>query len=320
LPAVRARNYRILITLTAGVFGMALEARDASAQSKVVAASAVNSTTASGAMGVDLTRHPGDSALRAWKFPASPYQWIGYYLAAPCRRDSSWVGKRVSIQGAGWNTVAIYVGQQDWANHPVIPVRKTPVDTLAARTPPSTMPPTAPPSSSVPSTPKAVPPPPAARQQTGACSGQFLTAAQGTIEAADAVAKLRAEGFANGTVVYLDVEQVTTVTQALLDYYRAWITGVLADGTYRVGVYAAKSNAQALYDAAMATYKVAGRADRPDFWVASVPDFLPTLKPTDVGFGFAKVWQGQIGVAQTFNGVTLNVDVNISTVANPGSP
>jgi hypothetical protein len=320
LPAVRARNYRILITLTAGVFGMALAATHARAQTKPAATSAGNTTAASGAMGVDLTRHPGDSALRAWKFPASPYQWIGYYLAAPCRRDSSWVGKRASIQSAGWNTVPIYVGQQDWASHPVMPVRKPPVDTLAARTPVTPASPIAPPSSTVPSPPKTAAPTPAVRQQTGACSGQFLTAAQGTTEAADAVAKLRAEGFANGSVVYLDVEQVTTVTQALLDYYRAWVAGVLADGTYRVGVYAAKSNAQALYDAAMATYRVAGRADRPDFWVASVPDFLPTLKPTDVGFYFAKVWQGQIGVAQTFNGVTLNVDVNISAVANPGAP
>jgi len=37
----------------------------------------------------------------------------------------------------------------------------------------------------------------------------------------------------------------------LLEYYRAWIGGVLQDGRYQPGVYAAKSNATILYDAAV---------------------------------------------------------------------
>ncbi len=294
--------YRILITLSAGLLGAVELRAQAGGQANIRTAGGARTTSV---MGFDVARYPGDSVLRAWRYPASPFQWAGYYLAAPCRRDSSWVGKRASLISAGFGAVAIYVGQQDWANHPVLTPRKPPTDSATTD---STKP--------RPTVASAAPP----RPQTGACASKFLTADQGTTEAADAVAKLRAEGFADQSVVYLDVEQVTTLSQPMLDYFRAWIAGVLRDGHYRVGVYAAKSNAQPLFDAAIATFKAAGRFDQPEFWVASVTGFAPTLAPADVGLDFAKVWQGQVGVGQTFNGVSLNVDVNISKAQNPSAP
>jgi hypothetical protein len=300
--AARMRILAIIVSLVAGLFGAA----ELRAQSNTqLAVRPEGGTRTASVMGFDVARYPGDSVLRAWRYPASPFRWVGFYLAAPCRRDSSWVGKRESLAGLGYGAVAIYVGQQDWANHPVVAPRRAPTDSQATDSTKTriTATPTAPP-----------------RPQTGACASKFLSVAQGAIEAADAVAKMRAEGFADRSVVYLDVEQVTTVSPAMLDYFRAWITGVLHDGHYRVGVYAAKSNAQALFDAANAAYKTTGGVDRPEFWVASVAGFAPTLMPTDVGFDFAKVWQGQVGVGQTFNGVSLNVDINISTAPNPSAP
>ena len=62
---------------------------------------------------------------------------------------------------------------------------------------------------------------------------------------------------------------MTAVTPALLDYYRGWIGGVLRDGHYKPGIYAAKSNVSTLYDAAVAAFHAAGTGDTPRFWVAA---------------------------------------------------
>ena len=35
--------------------------------------------------------------MRAWLHPSSPYQWSGYYLAAPCHRDDSLTGKPTAV-------------------------------------------------------------------------------------------------------------------------------------------------------------------------------------------------------------------------------
>src|SRR5574338_273882 len=64
--------------------------------------------------GFDISIYPGDAALAAWKSPGSPYEWVGYYLLAPCHRtDASWVGRRAQLEAAGWGTAVLYVEQQD---------------------------------------------------------------------------------------------------------------------------------------------------------------------------------------------------------------
>jgi hypothetical protein len=231
--------------------------------------------------GFDIANYPGDAAMRAWKYPASPYYWVGYYLPAPCHRDTSWAGKRASLTEMGWGIAALYVGQQDFAH--LLNVAPQTARAASASTAAAAV----------------------------VCSATLLSTAQGTAEAADAVAKLAADGFADSTTVYLDVETVTTITPDLLDYYRAWIAGVLRDGRYRPGVYAGKSNAQALYDAAVELYRAANRSDAPPFWVASGADFSLSKQPSDVGFAFAQVWQGMFNVSQRFNGTTLTVDVDV---------
>ena len=44
-------------------------------------------------MGFDTNVYPGDSAMDAWK-QSGEYEWVGYYLSAPCHSDDSWSGTR----------------------------------------------------------------------------------------------------------------------------------------------------------------------------------------------------------------------------------
>lgn len=233
--------------------------------------------TAQSILGFDIGVYPGDGALSAWKYPGSPYRWVGYYLATPCHRDASFVGKRAMMTSMGWGLAAVYVGQQDWG---AIPALANSVDMVT-------------------------------------CSAALLTTSQGALEAADAVAKMQADGFPDGSIVYLDVEHVTAVSQPLLDYYRAWVAGVLSDGHYKPGVYASRTNAPTLYDVSISDLH--GARYTPVFWVVSTTGFSTSSKPSDV-LSFAQIWQGRLDVAETWNGITLRIDVDVSSVASPSAP
>ena len=246
--------------------------------------------------GFDTGLYPGDDALRAWR-QSSPYVWVGYYLPAPCHRDVSWSGKRERLIAMGWGTAVIYLGQQDWAAAP----SRAPAapDTVArADSAASAQAPAAPP----------------------ACSASLLSSARGGTEAADAAAKTAAEGFPAGTVVYLDVERVSAVSPALLEYVRGWIDGVLADGRFIPGIYCHRLNADALRDAARAVYAARGRAGEPPFWIASSAGFSLEQAPRGVGLDYANVWQGRLDVAESWGGFTLTIDANVADTRSPSSP
>src|SRR5262249_41294522 len=107
---------------------------------------------------------------------------------------------------------------------------------------------------------------------------------------------------------------------ALLDYYRGWIRGVLTDGRYVPGVYAAKSNATTLYNAAVDEFHKAGRTDAPAFWIASSSGFSMSATPPMVGLSFATAWQGQFDVTQRWASVTLTIDVSVASTSSPSAP
>jgi hypothetical protein len=240
--------------------------------------------TTSAFAGFDIGVYPGDAALQAWTYPSSPYHWVGYYLPSPCHRETSFTGKRAFMTSLGWGLAVLYVGQQDWANMDVAPAA------LADRV--------------------------VAAQVS--CSASLLSADQGTTEAADAVAKVAAEGFPDRTTVFLDVEHVTTISAALLAYYRAWATGIATDGHYKPGIYVSKSNAQTFYDQTITN--AGGARVTPIFWIASWSNFSLSSKPTDVGLSFAELWQGMGEVTQSHNGVTLNIDVDVANRTSPSDP
>lgn len=244
------------------------------------------SDTANGFAGFDIAAYPGDAAMRAWTHPASPYYWTGYYLPAPCHRDVTWSGKYSTIRSMGWGVAAIYVGQQDWTQIPAAAI-----GAAASR----------------------------ANEELVTCSATLLSVDQANAEAADAIARMQADGFPAGSVIFLDVEYVTTVTSSLLDYYRAWISAVVRDGHYRPGVYAAKSNAPVLYPAASDAARASGGTEAPTFWITSSTGFSTSSPPSAVGLNYAALWQGMYDVTQTFNGVTLTIDVNVATSRSPSN-
>ena len=61
--------------------------------------------------GFDTSLYPGDEKMTAWK-KASPYQFAGDYLNAPCHHNPSWMGHRAALVGMVWNLLPVYVGQQ----------------------------------------------------------------------------------------------------------------------------------------------------------------------------------------------------------------
>jgi hypothetical protein len=247
--------------------------------------------------GFDTGIYPGDAAMRAWMRPNSPYHWIGYYVPAPCHRDASWAGKRETLAAMGWGLGVLYVGQQTWDGVP---------DRIATSD-------TAPPAGDTVRS-------EAAAQRSIVCSRTLLTAAQGTAEADDAIAKVAADGFARGTHIFLDVERMTTIPQSMRDYDRAWVARVLTDGRFRPAIYAHQRNAAEIYADVRAVFDAAGVREEPSFWISIPATFTLTSSPTDVGFRFARVWQGVIDVRQTWNGVTLRLDVNVADGPSPSAP
>jgi len=69
------------------------------------------------------------------------------------------------------------------------------------------------------------------------CSASLLSAAKGAAEASDAAAKAAGDGVPVGSAIFLDVEFVTSVSSALVDYMSGWIAGLLADSRFKPAIY-----------------------------------------------------------------------------------
>ncbi len=61
--------------------------------------------------GFDTSAYPGDQAMSLWN-ESSPYDFVAYYLKAPCHHSASWMGHRATLVDMGWNILPVYVGQQ----------------------------------------------------------------------------------------------------------------------------------------------------------------------------------------------------------------
>jgi hypothetical protein len=235
-------------------------------------------------VGFDTHTYPGSATMRAWKnAPGAPYSWVGYYLPSPCHADKSWTGKRDSLQAMGWGVAVVYVGQQTWGK-----------------------------------TPRALSPAQAAAvRKKNDCNQDLMSAAEGTANADDATAKAAAEGFQKGVVVFLDLERVEKVPQAMKDYYRAWTARMLANGQYLPGIYTHEHNAAEIFADVQNVFKQAGDTTTPRFWIAGGKGFDEGRAPQDVGFAFAGMWQGVIDVARSVANIKLPVDVNVGSWKSP---
>jgi hypothetical protein len=158
------------------------------------------------------------------------------------------------------------------------------------------------------------------RQQTD------LTYARGQQDGDNAVDLAIAAGFTTA-VIYLDIEAGGgSISQALLNYINGWLDKVDSFASWYPGIYCSYSqNADQI------------KNSRPNmsirFWVwrLSAPSpgcttAIGNLKPSDSGVAFASSWQyaqttpGSSTCAQTWNGTTLNVDLNMSDFQNPSAP
>ncbi len=269
-------------------------------------------------LGFDTYAYPGDNAMLAWRQEGAPYEWVGFYLpSAPCHKGDTWSGKRQRLTDMGWGLAVIYVGQQVWSGTPrqkitetrwvtkrVKQVRRVKGHRVTRYV-----------SKKVPV--KVVT---YARAQPGqSCSTHLVSGARGERDADDAINTAAAEGFARNTVVFLDIERMDRVPDAMRDYYRAWTKRVLNDGRYRPGYYTHDFNAKLIYRDVASVFVNAGRLDQPPFWIASGRGFSEDKEPHEVGHDFAQVWQGVLDIVQTHNGVQLPIDVNVSSVSSPSS-
>jgi hypothetical protein len=283
-------------------------------------------------LGFDTYKYPGDEVMRAWRHDDVPYEWVGYYLPAPCHKGTTWVGKRERLTEMGWGIAVVYVGQQTWSRTPrnyettwrterrTVTVPKKVKETVVRNGKKTTRTVTR----QVKQTrsvrvPTRVTIDPAERP-LDECNANLLSAARGTIEAKDAIARAAAEGFARGSVIFLDIERMDRIPQAMRDYYLAWTRQLLADGAYVPGYYTHKANAAAIYADTKAEYAAAGENSEPPFWVAGGTDFTPTGSPSDVGHAFTAMWQGVLDVVQEWQGFKLPIDVNLSYLKNPSAP
>ena len=261
--------------------------------------------------GFDTSIYPGDAAMQAWLSPSSPYEWVGYYLQAPCHRDPSWMGKRQTLTAMGWGLAVLYVGQQTFDGVPAV-MLPSPFDRQTPPTP-----------SLLPNAREGImQPPTAAEIQSAAvtCSRTLLTTEQGTTDAIDAVTKTASEGFANGTVIFLDIEHMDAIPASMTAYYRAWVQQVLADGRFHPGIYVHRDNAQSIHDGVQSAYTDMNKTGSAVFWVTTATGFSIDKSPQDSGFPWSSVWQGMYEVSQTWNGATINIDVDVATSSSPSSP
>lgn len=259
--------------------------------------------------GFDTSIYPGDATMSAWVKPASPYEWVGYYLQAPCHRDPSWMGKRATLTTMGWGLAVLYVGQQTFDGVPDIRVPPVfdPLPQGAQWVPPARYG-------------VAVQSPGEVQSAAVTCSRTLLTSEQGATDAIDAVTKTASEGFPAGAVIYLDIEHMDAIPASMEAYYRAWVQQVLADGRFKPGVYVHEANAGSIYEGIRRAYADMGASGSALFWVTSPTGFSIDKQPAEVGFPWASVWQGIYEVNQTWNGATVNIDVDVAAMRSPSSP
>jgi hypothetical protein len=235
-------------------------------------------------VGFDTHTYPGTATMTVWKkTPGSPYKWVGFYLPSPCHADDSWTGKRDTLTSMGWGLAIVYVGQQTWGR---TPKPLSPAQRIALR------------------------------KKTD-CSADLLSAEEGRLDADDATKITAAEGFQKGVVVFLDLERMEKIPQAMRDYYIAWTERMLELGQYRPGIYTHQHNAEQIFADVDRAYKAAGSKESPRFWIAGGKDFDEGRAPQDVGFAFAGIWQGVIDVARSVAQIKLPVDVNVASWKSP---
>ncbi|USI99652.1 DUF1906 domain-containing protein [Xanthomonas prunicola] len=163
-------------------------------------------------------------------------------------------------------------------------------------------------------------------QQTTGPGSHTVTAAQGSLDGANAAALANREGFPFGAVVYLDWEDGGHPSPDGVAYIRAWIAALVAAG-YAPGLYCSHVLAASL---------VAALAPGPalQIWAWRVANAnthtyagdiqtLTASDPAGSGYAQAALWQCEQDAVLSLPGTPcdgLQIDLNYSDAADPSAP
>lgn len=139
---------------------------------------------------------------------------------------------------------------------------------------------------------------------------------QGSLDGADAVAKMKAEGFELGSVVFLDLENGEPFVTPQTNYVEAFCNGVEALG-YGAGVYCSHDIAAAVAEAVPSA--IIWAFDVPTLKRTTLTGDFPTPDPSGSGFPEAAIWQRADSVAISGPGYSMLVDLDVSVHSDPSA-
>jgi Rv2525c-like, glycoside hydrolase-like domain len=157
-------------------------------------------------------------------------------------------------------------------------------------------------------------------QQDG-CGKTKLSRAKGLAHGQDTVTKFGAEGFQDGTIVFLDIEHYDgTLSGPMEAYVRGWLSAILDAGNVGPGIYCPASKANEIRLAAEKEFAAHGLpGGTPAFWIVKTSSLFDpaTSNPADCGISFAKVWQGRLDISETHGEATITIDQNVADSRDP---
>lgn len=155
------------------------------------------------------------------------------------------------------------------------------------------------------------------QQQSGPGSHN-LSAKQGTIDGKNAAQLMSAAGFADSSVVYLDIETGPPATPAFFDYYTAWVQAV-AGGGFSPGVYVSHLLAAQFLAHESSAVPWVFQLQFTGGHVFAPP--LPAPDPAASGFSGAKVLQFAQNCTLRVGGSQISpVDLDTAVVPDPSAP
>jgi hypothetical protein len=155
------------------------------------------------------------------------------------------------------------------------------------------------------------------QQAAGGPGSHNLSAQQGTLDALNAAQLAAAAGFPHESVIYLDIETGPPMSANYLAYYSAWVQGVVDNG-FTPGAYCSHLLAQQVHQSDPRALLWVFRLQFPNGHHFAPP--LPTPNPALPDAPNATVLQYAQNCPLTVGGLTLNVDLDSSLVADPSQP
>lgn len=155
-------------------------------------------------------------------------------------------------------------------------------------------------------------------------ASSYLTSAQGTTDANNAISLMQQAGFPSGfpnqTYIYLDVEQGGLLSSNFITYIKAWVAQIQANGLYLPGIYCSYSQTadqikNAINSSGVRFYVFHLTYNASNSFVGTAPD------PSGSGVSYATTWQVCQNISKTFGSSTINpVDADASIYSDPSDP